>query len=100
MVYSVGMLSGRLSRRLKPLVVASLSALLLVASGQAVSAVPPVASTQGPQKADSILILKKDHMMELMAGGKVIRTFKVALGQGGLAPKQREAMHARPKATT
>jgi murein L,D-transpeptidase YafK len=43
-----------------------------------------------PQKADSILILKKDHLMELLANGKVIRTYKVALGQGGLAPKQRE----------
>ena len=41
-------------------------------------------------KADSILILKKDHVMELLANGKVIRTYKVALGQGGLAPKQRE----------
>jgi hypothetical protein len=24
--------------------------------------------------------LKKDHVMELLAGGKVIRTYKVALG--------------------
>jgi murein L,D-transpeptidase YafK len=42
------------------------------------------------QKADSILILKKDHVMELLAGGKVIRTYKVALGQGGLSPKVRQ----------
>jgi len=42
------------------------------------------------QKADSILILKKDHVLELLSGGKVIKTYKVALGQGGLAPKQRE----------
>ena len=41
-------------------------------------------------KADSIVILKKEHTMELLAGGKVIRTYKVALGQGGLAPKERE----------
>ena len=43
-----------------------------------------------PQQADSILILKKDHLMELLAKGKAIRTYKVALGQGGLAPKERE----------
>jgi murein L,D-transpeptidase YafK len=43
-----------------------------------------------PQKADSILILKKDHLLELLANGKVIRTYHVALGQGGLEPKQRE----------
>jgi len=49
------------------------------------------------QKADSILILKKDHVMELMAGGKVIRTYKVALGQGGLAPKEREGDARTPE---
>ena len=53
-------------------------------------------STQS-QKADSILILKKDHVMELIAGGKVIRTYKVALGQGGLAPKQREGDARTPE---
>jgi murein L,D-transpeptidase YafK len=41
------------------------------------------------ERADSILILKKDHVLELLAGGKVIRSYKVALGSGGLAPKER-----------
>ncbi|MGA2350377.1 MAG: L,D-transpeptidase family protein [Terracidiphilus sp.] len=50
-----------------------------------------------PQKADAILILKKDHLMELLAGGKVIRTYKVALGQGGLAPKAREGDARTPE---
>jgi murein L,D-transpeptidase YafK len=49
------------------------------------------------QKADSILILKKDHLMELLAGGKVIRTYKVALGQGGLAPKVRQGDGRTPE---
>jgi murein L,D-transpeptidase YafK len=53
--------------------------------------------TPQPQRADSILILKKDHVMELLAGGKVIRTYKVALGQGGLAPKQREGDARTPE---
>ncbi|MGD0098321.1 MAG: L,D-transpeptidase family protein [Terracidiphilus sp.] len=48
-------------------------------------------------KADSILILKKDHVMELMAGGKVIHTYKVALGRGGLAPKEREGDGRTPE---
>ena len=43
-----------------------------------------------PAKVDSILILKKDHLLELISSGKVIRTYHVALGQGGLAPKQKE----------
>jgi murein L,D-transpeptidase YafK len=49
------------------------------------------------QKADSILILKKDHVMELLANGKVIHTYKVALGRGGLAPKQREGDALTPE---
>jgi murein L,D-transpeptidase YafK len=42
-----------------------------------------------PERADSVLILKKDHVLELLAGGKVIRSYKVALGSGGLAAKER-----------
>jgi murein L,D-transpeptidase YafK len=49
------------------------------------------------QKADSILILKKDHLLELLYKGKVIRTYKVALGRGGLAPKTREGDALRPE---
>jgi len=50
-----------------------------------------------PQKADSILILKKDHVMELLVGGKVIRVYKVALGRGGLSPKEREGDGCTPE---
>jgi murein L,D-transpeptidase YafK len=35
--------------------------------------------------------------MELLAGGKVIRTYKVALGSGGLAPKEREGDGRTPE---
>lgn len=48
-------------------------------------------------KADSILILKKDHLLQLLAGGKVIRTYHVALGRGGLAAKQREGDALTPE---
>jgi murein L,D-transpeptidase YafK len=50
-----------------------------------------------PQKADSILILKNEHVLKLLAGGKVIRTYKVALGSGGLAPKEREGDGRTPE---
>jgi murein L,D-transpeptidase YafK len=50
-----------------------------------------------PENADSILILKKAHTLELMSGGKVIRTYTVALGRGGLAPKQREGDGLTPE---
>jgi murein L,D-transpeptidase YafK len=57
----------------------------------------PAQQHPAPQKADAILILKKDHLMELLAGGKVIRTYKVALGQGGLAPKVRQGDARTPE---
>lgn len=50
-----------------------------------------------PSKVDSILILKKDHLLELLSNGKVIRTYHVALGQGGLAPKQKEGDALTPE---
>jgi murein L,D-transpeptidase YafK len=49
------------------------------------------------QKADSILILKKDHMLELLANGKVIHTYEVAIGRGGLAPKEKEGDALTPE---
>jgi len=59
-------------------------------------------ATGSPQVAtkpqvDSILILKKDHLLELLANGKVLRTYKVALGQGGLAPKRRQGDGLTPE---
>lgn len=59
---------------------------VICAPGRATRAQQPAAE----QKADSILILKKNHVLELLSGGKVIRTYKVALGSGGLAPKERQ----------
>jgi murein L,D-transpeptidase YafK len=60
-------------------------------------AAPPDKPPQHPEKADSILILKKAHLLELISGGKVIRTYHVALGQGGLAPKEREGDGRTPE---
>ena len=65
---------------------------LCIFIGFAGSAQTPVA-----EKADSILILKKDHVLELLSGGKVIRTYKVALGRGGLAAKEREGDGRTPE---
>jgi len=46
---------------------------------------------------DSVLILKKDHLLELLANGNVVRTYKVALGQGGLAPKRKQGDGLTPE---
>jgi murein L,D-transpeptidase YafK len=42
------------------------------------------------QKATRVLVLKKEHKMELFSGETIIKTYTVALGRGGLAPKQRQ----------
>jgi len=49
------------------------------------------------QKATRVLVLKKEHRMELFSGEKVIKTYTVALGRGGLAPKQRQGDHLTPE---
>jgi murein L,D-transpeptidase YafK len=49
------------------------------------------------QKATRVLVLKKEHKMELFSGETVIRTYTVALGRGGLAPKQRQGDHLTPE---
>ncbi len=59
--------------------------------------ISPAQQVPVPAKADKVLILKKDHVMELFAGGKIIRTYRVALGQGGLAPKDREGDARTPE---
>jgi murein L,D-transpeptidase YafK len=52
---------------------------------------------QPQQKADSVLIFKKAHVLELLAGDRVIRSYRVALGRGGLAPKEREGDGRTPE---
>jgi murein L,D-transpeptidase YafK len=49
------------------------------------------------EKATRILVLKKEHKMELFSGDKIIKTYTVALGRGGLAPKQRQGDHLTPE---
>lgn len=49
------------------------------------------------QKATRVLVLKKEHKMQLFSGGTVIKTYTVALGRGGLAPKQHQGDHLTPE---
>src|SRR3972149_6410307 len=50
-------------------------------------------------KADRIVVLKNDHKMLLYANGQVIRTYKVALGRGGLEKRERAGDHRVPEGT-
>ena len=49
------------------------------------------------RKATRVLVLKKDHKMQLFAGESVIKTYTVAIGRGGLAQKQRQGDHLTPE---
>lgn len=71
--------------------------LCILANLSLLAAALSAAQQPNPVRADSILILKKDHLMQLLVSGKVIRTYKVALGQGGLAPKEREGDARTPE---
>ena len=83
------------SNRSKNLIVSlSILCALLVLSCHGATSKADAPTTE---KADSILILKKDHILQLLAGGRVIRTYKVALGRGGLAPKEREGDGRTPE---
>jgi murein L,D-transpeptidase YafK len=54
----------------------------------------PVAAT-----ADEIRIDKSDHRLDVLAGGRVIKTYKVALGSGGPGPKRFEGDKTTPVGT-
>jgi murein L,D-transpeptidase YafK len=97
MVYSVRMLLSQLWKIARPRAASLAIVSLILRAGLVAFALPALSSAQNAEKADSILIMKKDHVMELLEGGKVIRTYKVALGQGGLGPKQREGDARTPE---
>ena len=58
-------------------------------------ALSALASTQ--PKVDHILVLKKQHKLLLLSGDQIVKTYSVALGSGGLAPKRRQGDHRTPE---
>lgn len=48
----------------------------------------PMELIPGEQKADRILVVKSNHTMMLMAGGRTLKVYKVALGRGPSGPKE------------
>ncbi len=61
-----------------------------------------IVTTQGAEKplhADHVLVLKKERTLQLLSDGKVIRTYKVALGGDPVGPKTRQGDHKTPEGT-
>jgi hypothetical protein len=50
-----------------------------------------------PSQADKIVILKSARTMTLLSGGKVLKTYKVALGSVPVGPKRIEGDHKTPE---
>ena len=57
-----------------------------------------IAQTAQPAKhADRVLVLKKDRTLQLLSRGRVIKTYKVALGGDPVGPKARQRDHKTPE---
>jgi murein L,D-transpeptidase YafK len=55
------------------------------------------AAVAAPIHADKIVIFKSAHSMTLLSGGKVLKTYKVALGSVPVGPKRVEGDHKTPE---
>jgi len=53
--------------------------------------------TTSPLQADRVVVLKKERTLQLLNQGKVIRTYKVALGGDPVGPKTRQGDHKTPE---
>ena len=48
-------------------------------------------------KVDRVLVLKHEHKLLLFSGHQVVKSYKVALGRGGLSPKRRQGDGRTPE---
>jgi murein L,D-transpeptidase YafK len=54
-------------------------------------------TTSKPFPADRVVVFKKERAMQLLSRGKVIRTYKVALGGEPIGAKSRQGDHKTPE---
>jgi murein L,D-transpeptidase YafK len=50
-----------------------------------------------PLHADRVVVLKKERTLQLLSHGKVIRSYKVALGGDPVGPKTQQGDHKTPE---
>ena len=73
----------------------STSALLFLLAGLASTGQALPAGT----KADSVVVLKKERSLILLSHGKVLITYKIALGGNPIGPKTQQGDHKTPEGT-
>ena len=54
-------------------------------------------ATDKPLRADRVLVFKKDRTLQLLSRGKVIKSYKIALGSDPIGPKTRQGDHKTPE---
>lgn len=54
---------------------------------------------QAPLHADRVVVLKKERTLQLLHEGRVIKSYKVALGGDPMGPKSRQGDHKTPEGT-
>jgi murein L,D-transpeptidase YafK len=54
-------------------------------------------TTPAPLHADRVVVLKKERTLQLLSQGKVIRTYKVALGGDPVGAKSQQGDHKTPE---
>ena len=59
----------------------------------------PAQAAKPALHADRVLVLKKEHTLQLLSQGKVIKTYGVALGGDPVGPKTRQGDHKTPEGT-
>ena len=82
-------------RKLTSLTSLSIMAMLLCAPLHSV--VYPSSAPTPIEQADHILVVKSEHTLTLLSHGKAIKVYKVALGSGGLGPKNHEGDRLTPE---
>jgi len=71
-----------------------------VLTGLGIGLLCGLVSAQTPAKplhADRVLVLKRERTLELLNHGKVVKTYKVALGGDPVGPKTRQGDHKTPE---
>jgi murein L,D-transpeptidase YafK len=71
--------------------------LLAIASLCAFAWIPP--ATGPTESADKVLVLKNQHKLILLKGGRELCSYSVALGRNPRGPKTREGDHKTPEGT-
>ena len=56
-----------------------------------------ITAASAQSRVDHLVVLKKQHKLLLMSGDQVVKSYDVALGSGGLAPKRRQGDHRTPE---